>query len=108
MNRTHALQSSALVTATIIISPPPSIKFGHIWDAILSLSPHIATVYSKAMKVLGLLYRRFYGYADSESLKQLYLTLVRPHLDYACQVWDPNLIRNKAKLEKVQKFACGS
>ena len=47
----------------------------------------------EAMKVLGLLYRRFYGYADSESLKQLYLTLVRPHLDYnyACQVWDPHL-----------------
>ena len=57
-------------------------------------------------KVLGLLYRRFYGYANSESLKQLYLTLVRPHLDYACQVWDPYLIRDKAKLEKVQKFAC--
>ena len=56
----------------------------------LSWSPHIASTYSKAMKVLGLLYRRFYGYADSDSLKQLYLTLVRPHLDYACQVWDPH------------------
>ena len=57
----------------------------------LSWSPHIASVYSKAMKALGLLYRRFYGYADSESLKQLYLTLVRPHFDYTCQVWDPHL-----------------
>ena len=72
----------------------------------LSWSPHIASTYSKAMKVLGLLYRRFYGYADSDSLKQLYLTLVRPHLDYACQVWDPHLARDKSKLERVQKFAC--
>ena len=49
-----------------------------------------------------------HGYADSESLiqKQLYLTLVRPFLDYACQVWDPHLAKDKAKLEKVQKFAC--
>ena len=69
----------------------------------LSWSPHIATVCSKAMKVLGLMYRRFYGYADSESLKQLYLTLVRPHLDYGCQVWDLHLMRDKAK---VQTFAC--
>ena len=45
-------------------------------------------------------------YADSESLKQLYLTLVRPHLDHACQVWDLHLIRDKAKLKIVQKFAC--
>ena len=51
------------------------------------------------MKVLSLLYRRFYGYADSESLKQVYLALVRPHLDYACQVWDLHLIRDKTKLE---------
>ena len=72
----------------------------------LCWSSHIANVYSKAMKVLGLLYRRFYGYTDSESLKQLYLTLVRPHLDYACQVWDPHLAKDKAKLEKVQKLAC--
>jgi hypothetical protein len=74
----------------------------------LSMSSHVANVYSKLsnMKVLGLLYRRFYGYTDSESLKQLYLTMVRPRLDYACQVWDPNLIQDEAKLEKVQKFAC--
>ena len=72
----------------------------------LSWSLHTANVYTKAMKVLGLLYRRFYGCANGELLKQLYLALVQPHLDYACQVWDPHLIRDKAKLEKVQKFAC--
>ena len=72
----------------------------------LSWSPHVANVYSKAIKLLGLLYRRFYGYADSESLKQLCLALVRPHLNYACQVWDPHFIRDKAKLEKMQRFAC--
>ena len=72
----------------------------------LSWSPHIVSVYSKAMKVLGLLYRRIYRHTDSESLKQLYLTLIRPHLDYASQVWDPHLTKDKAKLEKIQKLAC--
>ena len=55
---------------------------------------------------MGLLYRRFYGHASHESLKQLYLSLVRPHLEYACQVWDPHLSRDKNALEKVQSFAC--
>ena len=61
----------------------------------------MANVYTKVMKVLGLLYRRFYGCANSELLKQLYLALVQSHLDYTSQVWDPHLIRDKAKLEKV-------
>jgi hypothetical protein len=30
-----------------------------------------------------------------ESLKQLYVSLVRPHLKYACQVWDPHLVKDK-------------
>ncbi len=58
------------------------------------------------MKMLGPFYRRFYGYTDCESLKQLYLIMIRPRLGYACQVWDPHLIKDEAKLEKVQKFAC--
>ena len=58
------------------------------------------------LKYLGLLYRHFYGYADDNTLKQLYLSLVRPHLDYACQIWDPHLAKDKVKLENVQKFAC--
>ena len=41
-----------------------------------------------------------------ESLKQLYLSLVRPHLEYACQVWDSHLSKDKAALEKAKKFAC--
>ena len=72
----------------------------------LSWSPHITNICSKAKQVLGLLYRRFYGYADDNTLKQLYLSLVRPHLDYACQIWDPHLAKDKVKLENVQKFAC--
>ena len=61
----------------------------------LSWSAHITSICSKAKKVLGLIYRRFYGSADQSTLKQLYLSLVRPHLEYACQVWDPHLVKDK-------------
>ena len=72
----------------------------------LSWSLQVESVCARARRVLGLLYRRFYGLASRESLKQLYLSHVRPHLEYACQVWDPHLARDKGALEKVQKFAC--
>ena len=55
----------------------------------LSWSAHINSVCSKAKKILRLIYRRFYGSANQTILKQLYLSLVRPHLEYACQIWDP-------------------
>ena len=72
----------------------------------LSWSSQIESVCQKARHILGLLYRRFYGQASQESLQQLYLSLVQPHLEYACQVWDPHQSKDKAALEKVQKFAC--
>ena len=34
----------------------------------------------------------FYGSASPDTLKQLYLSLVWLHLDYACQIWDPHLV----------------
>lgn len=32
-------------------------------------------------------------------------TMVQPHLEYACEVWDPHLDKNMKLLEKAQKFA---
>ena len=62
----------------------------------------ISSVYTKARKVIGLLYRRFYGNVDNHSLLELYSVLVRPHLEYA---EDPHLIKDTNKLENVKKFA---
>ena len=36
----------------------------------------------------------------------LYLSCIRPHLEYACTVWNPYLGKEKTLLEAVQKFAC--
>ncbi len=32
--------------------------------------------------------------------------MVCPHLDYARQIWDPHLAKDKKKLEDVRRFAC--
>jgi len=53
-----------------------------------------------------MLYRQFYSWADTPILLLIYLTCIRPHLEYACQLWDPSTNKNRHLLEDVQKFAC--
>ena len=71
----------------------------------MSWSSHVQTTCSKAKKVLGLLYRKFYKCSNTETLVQLYVSLVRPHLEYACSVWSPHLVKDINAIENVQKFA---
>ena len=71
----------------------------------LSWTAHINEISSKARKLIGLLYRQFSTYSAPETLLQLYISLVRPHLEYASQIWSPHLIKHVNQLEQVQKFA---
>lgn len=40
---------------------------------------------------------------EPEIIRPLYLALVRPHLEYAVSAWNPSLIQDKNKLEKIQR-----
>ena len=71
----------------------------------LSWSKHIHGLCTKAKKMLGLLYRTFYLHTSTSSLLQLYTSLIRPCLEYACEVWNPHILKDVEKLENVQKFA---
>ena len=51
------------------------------------------------------LYRQFYNHGSPETLKQLYLSLVRPHLEYAAPLWSPYTQKDINSIENVQKFA---
>ena len=72
----------------------------------LTWSDHIEHVCAKARKLVGILYRQFYSWADSNTLLLIYQTCIRPHLEYVCQLWDPFLNKGMQSLEAVQKFAC--
>ena len=41
----------------------------------------------------------------SSSCRLLYNSYIRPHMEYACQVWDPHFKKDIGVLEAVQKFA---
>ena len=78
---------------------------GVIISADLSWGEHIHALCTKVKKTLGLMYRTFYANASPSTLLKLYVSLIRPSLEYACQVWNPYLTKDIEKLEKVQKFA---
>ena len=71
----------------------------------LSWSTHIEKITSKARRLVGMLYRNFYQWSSPDSLPKLYLTLIRPHLEYAVQVWNPYLAKDIHMLEAVQRLA---
>ena len=73
----------------------------------LTWSDHIEHVCAKARKLVGMLYRQSVTVmADSNTLLLIYRTCIRPHLEYACQLWDPFLNKGMQSLKAVQKFAC--
>ena len=77
---------------------------GVLISSSLSWSPHVEAVCIKARKLLGLVYRRFYGLVDTSCMIEIYKSLIHPHLEYAAPVWAPHLTRDIANLEKVQRF----
>ena len=51
-----------------------------------------------------MIYRRFYTSSNSQTLLKLYVSYVRPHLEYCSPVWNPHSKRHIEELERVQKF----
>ncbi len=49
--------------------------------------------------------RRSFKCLDEETFKKLYKGVVRPHLEYGVQIWNPNLKKDIVKLEGVQRRA---
>ena len=78
---------------------------GFVITSDLSWSSHINYICSKAKKMLGMLYRQFSNHSSEPAMIRLYLTLVRPVLEYGAEVWHPHLIKDIQALENVQKFA---
>jgi len=65
---------------------------------------HLDILASKATRTLGML-QRVLKTADTKTRLVAYNTLVKPILEYGCQVWDPYLKKDIKKLEKIQNKA---
>ena len=62
---------------------------GVIVDSDLSFEEHISAKVRIANAMVGLL-RRSFSYLSPQVFRKLYLSLVRPHLEYAQTVWSPH------------------
>ncbi len=73
-----------------------------IWmNCLLKPQDHIAKILSKANQILGLI-RRTFICMDGTLMKQLYTSMVRPHLEYGNVVWYPHLRKDIDMIESVQ------
>ena len=64
-----------------------------------SFNEHIEKVCKKARQKSGWIYRTFYCRSPN-FLKQMFKSLVQPHIDYCSQLWMPQEGANMAKIEK--------
>ena len=55
----------------------------------LGTGSNLANLVCKARKLVETLYRQFCSWADTNNLLTIYCTCIQPHLEYACQLWDP-------------------
>ena len=70
----------------------------------LTWSAHISKICIKTRKLIGLLYKCFYRYCSSDTLPKLYVSFIRPHLEYAAASWDP-FLKDIDLIDDMQKFA---
>ena len=105
--RYPCLPTSGLLLAGTTLEQVESYQYlGVLVSSRLTWSDHIEQICTKARKLVGMLYRQFYSWADTSTLLLIYLTCIRPHLEYACQLWAPFTCKGIQSLEAVQKFAC--
>ena len=106
MRITHTRDKS--ITQYMLDKPLKDVKsFKDLGVAIskdLSWDNHISITVSKANNLLGLI-KRFVGTTNVNVFSTLYLSLVRPILEYSVPIWCPYLVKDICDLESIQRRA---
>ncbi len=77
---------------------------GVVIDDKLSFDSHCDSMIKKANRMLCTI-RRSFQQLDESVMLQLYKAMVRPHLEYAIEIWSPRLKKHINALEAVQRRA---
>ena len=73
-------------------------------DHQLKFHTHTSAAIKKANSILGLIKRSF-SVKDKSTLPSLYMSMVRPHLEYGNTIWGPHFKQDMKAIERVQKRA---
>ena len=104
-------QSSFDSLPPLLLSTVPFVRvysfkyLGLILSCNLSWSSHINSVIKRAKRLVSLIYRQFYSLSSSQTLLSLYITIVRPILEYGSAIWDPPSVSVSSSDEFVLYFA---
>jgi len=77
--------------------------FGVLLDEKLTFELHFNRILNKANSMLGFVKRWAKEFDDPYVIKSLYISLVRPNLEYASQIWSPYYICHIKRIEAIQK-----
>ena len=77
---------------------------GVIFDDHLTFYKHINNQVNKANRIMGSI-RRSFSDLNEYNFKTLFVTMVRPHLEYAALIWSPHLKKDITLIENVQRRA---
>ncbi|CAB3243345.1 unnamed protein product [Arctia plantaginis] len=80
---------------------------GVTFDSKLLFDTHIYNIVSKASKALGFLLRVSADFKNIKTIKILYCSLVRSHLEYCSQVWNPMYNVYIDRIERIQRRFLG-
>ena len=89
---------------TILSTTVKEKDLGVTMNANMKVSEQCRIAASKANQVLGMI-RRNITYKDKSLIVPLYKAIVRPHLEYCIQAWNPHLRKDIDMLEKIQRRA---
>ena len=76
---------------------------GVILDTKLTFTDHYNFIVKKANKILGFIKRFSRDFCDPYVLKLLYISFVRPVLEYGCVIWAPYYSVHINRLEGIQR-----
>ncbi len=77
---------------------------GVILSEDMKFTAHIDKVCSKASRTLGFISRNLKN-CPQKLCETAYISLCRSTLEYACQIWDPHLVREIDQIERIQRKA---
>ena len=81
------------------------VKWSEKWQMLFNLiSEQCRIAASKGNQIIGMI-RRNITYKEKSLIIPLYKAIVRPHLEYCIQAWNPHLRKDVDMLEKIQRRA---
>ena len=76
---------------------------GVIFDSRLTFVPNVDHIIKKANRMSGLIWRNFRSIKDTHTLRTLYCTLIRPHLEYCTVLFNSISPYQSSRIERVQR-----